>query len=190
LVSVAYKDFLRDGAGPAPATISLRQRLHDHLKGTVSMAIKAKTKVKTRMEATCPNHARSDISIRDLVVTIDEPVARGGTNLGASPTETTLASLIGCTNVIGHKCAARLGLDIGHLHITVVCDFDRRGVTLAEDIPVPFERIEMTVEADGNVSNADLARVNAEVTKYCPVSKLFRQAGTEIVETWRVRETS
>ncbi len=152
------------------------------------MAIKAKTKVKTRLEATCPSHARSDVSIRDLTVIVDEPAERGGTNLGPSPTETALASLIGCTNVIGHKCAAKLGLDIGHLHITVVCDFDRRGVTLTEDIPVPFERIELTVEADGNVSNADLARLSAEVMKYCPVSKLFRQAGTEIVETWRVHE--
>ncbi len=154
------------------------------------MVIKPKLKVKTRLEATCPNHRRSDISIRDLVVMIDEPVERGGTNLGPSPTETTLASLIGCTNVIGHKCADKLGLDIGHLHITVVCDFDRRGVTLAEEIAVPFERIELTVEADGNVSNADLARLSAEVMKYCPVSKLFRQAGTEIVETWRVRDTN
>jgi uncharacterized OsmC-like protein len=150
------------------------------------MAIRAKTKVKTRLEAICSSHARSDISIRDLAVTIDEPVERGGTNLGPSPTETALASLIGCTNVISHKCAAKLGLDIGHLHISVVCDFDRRGVTLAEDIAIPFERIELTVEADGNVSDADLARVSAEVTKYCPVSKFFRQAGTEIVETWRV----
>ena len=152
------------------------------------MAIKMKMTVKTRLEADCPSHARSEISIRDLVVTIDEPVERGGTNLGPSPTETALASLIGCTNVIGHKCAAKLGLDIGHLHISAVCDFDRRGVTLTEEIAVPFQRIELTVEADGDVSDADLARVNAEVTKYCPVSKLFRQAGTEIVETWRVRE--
>ena len=154
------------------------------------MAIKMKMNVKTRLEADCPSHARSDLSIRDLKTTIDEPVERGGTNLGPSPTETALTSLIGCTNVIGHKCAAKLGLDIGHLHITAVCDFDRRGVTLTEEIAVPFQRIELTVEADGDVSDADLARLNAEVMKYCPVSKLFRQAGTEIVETWRVREAA
>jgi len=154
------------------------------------MAIRAKMKVKTRVEATCPSHARSDVSIRDLTVTIDEPVERGGTNLGPSPTETAISSLVGCTNVIGHKCAAKLGLDIGHLHITAVCDFDRRGVTLSEDIAVPFERIELTVEAEGNVSDADLARLSAEVGKYCPVAKLFRQAGTEIAETWRVREAA
>ncbi len=154
------------------------------------MALKMKMTVKTRVEAACPSHARSDVSVRDVKTTIDEPVERGGTNLGPSPTETAISALIGCTNVIGHKCAAKLGLDIGHLHITAVCDFDRRGVTLTEEVAMPFQRIEMTVEADGDVSNADLERLNAEVAKYCPVSKLFRQAGTEIVENWRVRETA
>ena len=149
-----------------------------------------KTTVKLRAKAVSPSHALSHISVRDLIFAIDEPVERGGTNLGPTPTDTALSALVGCTNVIGHKCAAKLGLDIGHLHITAVCDFDRRGVTLTEEIAVPFQRIEMTVEADGDVSNADLELLNAEVAKYCPVSKLFRQAGTEIVETWQVREAA
>ena len=153
------------------------------------MTIKPKLKVKTRAEADCSTHARSEISIRDVKIVVDEPLERGGTNLGPSPTETAIAALIACTNVIGHKCAKKLDLDIGHLRITAVCDFDRRGTTLTEEIPVPFERIELTVEADGNVSDADLARLSAEVDKYCPLSKLFRGAGTQIVETWRVRET-
>ena len=79
------------------------------------------------------------VSIRDVVVQIDEPVERGGTNLGPAPTETAIAALIGCTNTIGHKCANSLGLDIGNLIIDAVCDFDRRGVTLQEEIDVPFQ---------------------------------------------------
>ena len=149
-----------------------------------------KTKVKIGVRAECPSHSRSNVTARDTTTIIDEPPERGGTNAGPAPTETALAALAGCTNVIGHKCAAKLGLDIGHLHITAVCDFDRRGVTLTEEIAVPFQRIELTVKADGNVSDVDLARLNAEVMKYCPVSKLFRQAGTEIVEIWRVREAA
>jgi uncharacterized OsmC-like protein len=62
--------------------------------------------------------------MRDVQLTIDEPQARGGTNLGPTPTETALAALVGCTNVIGHKCADSLGVDIGHLDISVSCDFD------------------------------------------------------------------
>ena len=148
-------------------------------------AIKMKTGVKLRAEADCPSHSRADIAVRDLVFAIDEPVERGGTNAGPTPTDAAIASLVGCTNVIGHKCANALGVDIGHLHISAVCDFDRRGVTLSEEIEVPFQHIALDVVADGPASDADLARVAEEVRKFCPLSKLFRAAGTEITETWR-----
>ena len=148
-------------------------------------AIKMKTSVKLRAEADCPSHSRADVAIRDLAFAIDEPVERGGTNAGPTPTDAALASLVGCTNVIGHKCAAALGIDIGHLHITAVCDFDRRGVTLSEEIDRPFQHIQLDVVADGPASDEELARVAAEVQKFCPLSKLFRTAGTDITETWR-----
>lgn len=151
-------------------------------------AIKMKTTVKLRAEAECPSHSRADIAVRDLSFAIDEPVERGGTNAGPTPTDAAIASLVGCTNVIGHKCAKALGIDIGHLHITAVCDFDRRGVTLSEEIDRPFEHIALDVAADGAASDEELARVAAEVRKFCPLSKLFRAAGTEITETWRRRE--
>lgn len=150
-------------------------------------ALKMKTNVKLRAEADCPSHARADIAIRDLVFAIDEPVERGGTNAGPTPTDAALAALVGCTNVIGHKCAKALGVDIGHLQIAATCDFDRRGVTLSEEIERPFQRIVLDVAADGAATDEELARVAAEVQKYCPLSKLFRAAGTEITETWRRR---
>lgn len=152
-------------------------------------AIKMKTTVKLRADATSPSHSRSDISIRDLNFAIDEPAERGGTNAGPTPTDTALAALIGCTNVIGHKCAQHLGIDIGHLDISAVCDFDRRGVTLSEEIDVPFERIQLSVRADGPATADELRRVAAEVSKFCPLSKLFRQAGTIIEESWEPRAT-
>ena len=143
-----------------------------------------KTVVQLRAEADCPSHARTDVAIRDLAFSIDEPVERGGTNSGPTPTDTALAALIGCTNVIGHKCAKKLGIDIGHLTIRASCDFDRRGVTLVEEIEVPFQRIDLDVETDGSASDDELAKLAADVRKYCPLSKLFRAAGTEIVEHW------
>ena len=149
------------------------------------MQIRPKTTVKIRMAATCPSHSLTELSTRDVSFVIDEPLERGGTNLGPAPTETVIAALVGCTNTIGNKCADSLGIDVGHFHITAVCDFDRRGVTLMEDIAVPFTKIILTVEADGSASEADLQRLSEEVAKYCPVSKLFRQAGTEIEEIWK-----
>ena len=140
--------------------------------------------VPLRVTSKCPSHARSDISVRDLSFSIDEPEQRGGTNSGPSPTETALAALIGCTNVIGHKCAKKLNHDIGHLSFKLRCEFDRRGVTLEEEIDLPFRKIDMTIESDGTASQAQLDEVAKEVAMYCPLSKLFRQSGTVINENW------
>lgn len=155
------------------------------------MALNArpKTTIKLKADAECPSHSLARISVRDLVFSIDEPVARGGTNEGPTPTDTALAALIGCTNVIGNKCADSLGIEIGHLNISAVCDFDRRGVTLVEEIDVPFERIYLKVETMAGVSQTDLTRLSEEVAKYCPLSKLFRQAGTIIEEEWTAKES-
>jgi putative redox protein len=149
---------------------------------------KSKLVVPLRVKAECPSHSRSDISVRDLSFNIDEPVERGGTNTGASPTDTALAALIGCTNVIGHKCAKKLAIDIGHLSISLRCEFDRRGVTLEEEIDLPFTRIDMTVDSDGSATQSQLDAVAAEVAKYCPLSKLYRQAGTMLTEQWRLKK--
>ena len=146
--------------------------------------IVAKTTVKLRAEATCPSHSLANISIRDIAFAIDEPVERGGTNLGPTPTDAALAALIGCTNVIGHKCAAKLQIDIGQLDISASCDFDRRGVTLTEEIDVPFEKIQLKIQTGNVVSAQDLQRLQSEIAKYCPLAKLFQQAGTIIEEEW------
>lgn len=146
---------------------------------------KPNTTVKLRAQARCPSHSLSEITVRDLVSFIDEPTARGGTNKGMTPTDTALAALAGCINIIAHKCAERLMMDIGHLDIAVLCDFDRRGVTLSEEIDVPFQTILLRVEADGDVTNENLQRLAEETAKYCPLSKLFKQSGTLIEEEWK-----
>ena len=149
------------------------------------MSVKMKTTVLLRAEADCPSHSLARVATRDLVQAIDEPLERGGTNEGFTPTDTALSALIGCTNVIGHKCAKKLGVDIGHLKISAKCKFDRRGVTLEEEIDVPFEAIDLTIVADGSATQDDLNRVATEVAKFCPLAKLFREAGTVINEDWK-----
>lgn len=149
------------------------------------MAIKLKNTVTLKVAADCPSHSLANVSVRDIEFAIDEPTERGGTNLGPTPTDTALAALIGCTNVIGNKCADKLGIDIGHLSIDASCEFDRRGVMLSEDIDVPFQKITLNIISQGSATSEELDLVAQEVKKYCPLSKLFRQAGTEIVENWK-----
>ncbi|WP_417523639.1 OsmC family protein [Marinovum sp.] len=131
------------------------------------------------------SHARSETEIDGNTVVIDEPVARGGTNDGPSPTATAYAALIGCTNVIGHKCAHKLGHDIGNLAFEMEVDFDRRGVLLMEEVEVPFTAVRLDVAADGPCSEDALQEVAAETAKFCAISKLFEAAGTDLSVTWR-----
>ncbi|WP_299138437.1 OsmC family protein [uncultured Tateyamaria sp.] len=149
------------------------------------MTVKMKTSVTLAARAECPSHSLSQVAVRDLVQMIDEPTARGGTNKGFTPTDTALSALIGCTNVIGHKCAAKLGVDIGHLNISATCRFNRLGVTLSDEIDVPFEEIDLVVISDGTATQDELNAVAADVAKYCPLAKLFRGAGTVINEDWQ-----
>ena len=148
-------------------------------------AVKMKTSVTLRAKGQGVSHSRTDVAIRDLNFAIDEPAARGGTNAGPTPTDTALAALIGCTNVIGSKCAKKLGVDVGHINVEIACEFDRRGVTLEEEIAVPFAAIQQKVTCDGAASEAEIQAVGREVAKFCPLSKLFEGAGTQLETTWQ-----
>ncbi len=148
------------------------------------MTVRMKTVVTYRTTAQCPTHARTEIPIRDLTAFIDEPVERGGTNKGPSPTETALTSLIACTNVIGHKTAKRLGVDLGEMTIDADAKFDRRGVMLEKEIDVPFPAITLTVHCNTSASQEELEDVGRETAKYCAISKLFQAAGTDLTVNW------
>lgn len=149
------------------------------------MAVKPKTVVTYRATAACPTHARTEIPVRDLMVVIDEPVERGGTNQGPSPTEAAMTALIACTNVIGHKNAHRLGVDLGTVTIDAKCQFDRRGVLMEEEIEVPFPEVTLTVHCTTSASQEELERVGVETAKYCAIAKLFEAAGTQLTVNWR-----
>lgn len=148
------------------------------------MAVKIKTVVTYRAKADCPTHSRTEIPVRDLNVIIDEPLERGGTNLGPSPTEAAMTALIACTNVIGHKNAARLGVDLGRVSIDAACKFDRRGVLMEEEIDVPFPEVTLTVNCVTDASQDDLTRVGQETSKYCAIAKLFEGSGTDLTVNW------
>ena len=148
------------------------------------MAIKQKTNMTIKLSGRGASHSRADVAVDGQSVIIDEPAARGGTDQGPSPTATAYAALIGCTNVIGNKCASALGVDIGHLSFEMEVDFDRRGVLLQEEVDVPFTAIRLHVTSDGSANDADLQKVAAETDKFCPISKLYEKAGTDLTVTW------
>jgi uncharacterized OsmC-like protein len=95
-----------------------------------------------------------------------------------------MTALIACTNVIGHKNAKKLGVELGSVTIDADVKFDRRGVLLEEEIDVPFPEVTLTVNCDTPASLDDLTRVGVETAKYCAIAKLFEAAGTHLTVHW------
>lgn len=147
---------------------------------------KAKTEVTMKMSATCPHHSRADVSVRDVESVIDEPTERGGTNLGLTPTETMVAALIGCTNVITNKIAHGYDMQIDGMEIDVEAQFDRRGVTLLEEVQVPFPTMTLNIKVKSPNDPADFDKVKEDLQKFCPIAKVIRESGTEIIENWNI----
>ena len=149
----------------------------------------AKVQVKSAkytMVGEAVSHSRTDISVRDVKVITDEPLERDGTNAGASPTETMMAALVGCTNNVATRIAHHKKLKFEIQTIECEVEFDRRGVILAEPISVPFPNITITINVKTDATPEQLAEVEEMLPIYCPVSKVFREAGSNVVEKWNV----
>lgn len=149
--------------------------------------IKPKTTVKMAMTATGETHARSTVSVRDVSSIIDEPPERGGTNLGLTPTETLMSSLIGCTNVITKRIAHGMGVEMGEMKVSLSANFNRLGAMLQEEIEVPFSDIVMDIEVTTDATPEQLEAIKTDLAKYCPVAKVMRGSGIKITENWTTK---
>jgi putative redox protein len=150
------------------------------------VAIRDKTIVTQRVRGACPTHSRTEISTRDVKTIIDEPKERDGTNMGPTPTETMVAALIACTNVISHKCARKQGVEFTAMSIEAESTLDRRGTQLIEEIEVPFPKIRLIINVTTNASDGEIDKVKADLHRFCPIAKVVRNSGTEIEEVWNV----
>lgn len=148
--------------------------------------VKQKSVVTMKLAADAASHAKTDIAVRDVQMTIDEPEVRGGTNTAPSPTETLFGALLGCTNVVSHRIAEGLGVEITDMEIAAEVQFDRRGVMLEEEIAVPFPQVDMTVDLTAKGTDEQIERLKTDLARFCPVSVLMRAGGTKINETWNV----
>ena len=143
-----------------------------------------KSEVIMSMSATGETHARTKINIRDVSSVIDEPEARGGTNQGLTPTETLMASLIGCTNVISKRIAHKMGIELGEMDIQLSAKFNRRGTMLEEEIDVPFSEVKMDIEIDTDATEGQINILKIDLAKFCPIAKVLRGSGVNIIENW------
>ncbi len=150
------------------------------------VTIKPKTKIEMKLSGTGETHARTRIEVRDQASVIDEPEERGGTNQGLTPTETLMASLIGCTNVITQRIAHHMGVQVGSMDVRLSAQFDRRGVLLAEEVDRPFDDIVLDIEIATDATSEQMDMIKSDLQKYCPIAKVIRGTGASLQENWHV----
>ncbi len=150
------------------------------------VTIREKTTIEMKLSATAETHARTRVKVRDVEGLIDEPEARGGTNLALTPTETLMASLIGCTNVITQRIAEGMGVEIAAMDVRLSSQFDRRGVRLEEEVERPFSDLVMDIDIVTDATDEQLSAIKRDLAKFCPIAKVIRGSGINVTENWHV----
>ena len=62
--------------------------------------------------------------------------------------------------------------------------FNRLGVTLQEEIDLPFTDIKLRIEATTDAADDKLEILKRDLPRYCPISKMIEAAGTRLETEW------
>lgn len=144
-------------------------------------------KIKVSALAECISPTETRVAMRHHRLTLDEPVAMGGVDAGAAPLELLAASLTGCTNVIMNRIASDLGLRLSDGKIGVTLELDER-VLSGSSVRTAFPKVMLNISATCNASPEQLEILKSRLAACCPVSVLFRRAGSEVIESWRIND--
>lgn len=139
-----------------------------------------------RVSGTQQTKTRSAVRARDVDMVIDEPIERGGTNLGPMPVETMMLGLVGCTHVITNKLAAHHGVTITSMDVDIDTTMDSRGTRLIEPIDVPFPKVAIHITADMEGPDEAIDTIIASLRHHCAVSKMLQMSGSDVTETWTI----
>jgi len=150
------------------------------------MKIRPKTIWTMTLDGTGETPTKTMVKSRDLSVTMDEPVDRGGTNLGLMPLETMMAGLIGCTNVVSHKIARANGIDVEGMSIRAEVTVNSSGTRLVREIDVPFPEVRLFIEFATASDDAAVDILKRDLRRFCAVSKVLQQAGSKVEEIWTI----
>jgi uncharacterized OsmC-like protein len=113
---------------------------------------------------------RSEVSIRQHRLTVDEPASLGGTDSGPNPVELILASLGSCQEITYRAYATALGIPLDNVSVTVEGDIDLRGFfAVDESVRAGYQAIRATVHLESSASEAQLEQLRDVVNAHCPV---------------------
>lgn len=126
------------------------------------------------------------IRLREHQVLSDSPPELLGLDLGPSSPELVLGALGSCLAHSWLIQAARLGVPLDHIEVTVEGQLDHRAgeagheATLREPHGITY-----TVHVESEVGNDDLRRVQEAVDRLCPILNLLRNPQSIHGRFWR-----
>jgi len=130
----------------------------------------AKAKMVFKTSSSLDGRFRSEVTIREHSLTIDEPTSIGGTDLGPSPVEVILAALGSCQEITYRAFAAAMGIELDNVAVELEGDIDFRGFfAVDETVRAGFGNIRAIVKIESRASAADLERLREAVNSHCPV---------------------
>lgn len=127
-----------------------------------------------------------DVRARDHVFSVDEPAALGGTDTAANPVEYALAALGSCQVITYQFWAAKLGIPLDSVKVTVDGDLDLHGFFGFDDTRPGFTDVRVSVELTGPADRERYVELKQQVDEHCPVLDLFRNptpTSTDLVKS-------
>lgn len=115
---------------------------------------------------------------------IDEPEHKGSSDLGPTPLESLLGSLVGCKSVVLKLVADAIGFKFSDLNVTCEGTADMRGARGVKGVRPFFSTVNMTIEITTAESEKRLEMLRRNVEQRCPVMNLFESADVEMNVTW------
>jgi putative redox protein len=118
---------------------------------------------------------RSETTIRQFSLTVDEPPTLGGTDTGPNPVELVLAALATCQEITYRAYATALGIPLDGVSVKLEGSLDLRGFfAVKDDVRAGFNQVRGVVSLKSSAPAADLAKLKEAVDAHCPVLDILR----------------
>ena len=113
---------------------------------------------------------RSDVTLRQHHLIVDEPPQLGGGDAGPNPVELILAALGACQEITYKAYATALGIDLKRVSVELTGEIDLRGFFGVDpNVRAGYQAIRGRVRIESSATPAELTRLKQLVDSHCPV---------------------
>ncbi|MFC0525610.1 OsmC family protein [Pontibacillus salicampi] len=130
------------------------------------------------------NGSHVEAKAKKHTITIDEPVQQGGTDQGANPLETLLASLTGCESAVANIVAGEMEFDLQGIEFDVRGELDPRGMMGEEGVRRHFQKVTIRAVVQTSESDERIQELKAKTDDRCPVFQTLEAANVELDAQW------